>query len=74
MVTRLIMVIILKCIEISNHCYVTGTNILFVIGQLHFKNKLTEKEIMFVVTRAGEWREGDWMKLVVKRYKIPVTR
>ena len=35
-------------------------------GQLYFKNKLTEKEIMFVITRVEEWKEEDWVK-VVKR-------
>ena len=41
------------------------------IDQLHIKNKLTEKEIRFVVTRAGGWRRQNWIK-VVKRYKLPV--
>ena len=35
-------------------------------SQLYFKNKLIEKEIMFVITRVGEWKEEDWVK-VVKR-------
>ena len=34
-----------------------------VVGQLDFKNKLTEKEIRFVVIRAG-LGEGEWKKAV----------
>ena len=34
-------------------------------------NKLTEKEIRFVVTRGGGW--GDWMQ-AVKKYKLPILR
>ena len=33
-------------------------NLYSVVGQLFFKNKLTEKEVRFVVTRGGEWRKG----------------
>ena len=33
-------------------------NLQSVVGQLFFKNKLTEKEVRFVVTRGGEWRKG----------------
>lgn len=51
-----------------------------ILGQLHFKNKLTEKEIRFVVTRGrgrvggGGWGGGrNWMK-VVERYKLPAER
>ena len=31
-----------------------------VVGQLYFKNKHIVKEIRFVVTRGGEWEEGEW--------------
>ena len=45
--------------NIESWCSVPGTNIV----QLHYKNKQTkkhiEKEISFVVTRSGEWGEGE---------------
>ena len=33
-------------------------NLYSVIGQLFFKNKLTEKEVRFVVARGRDWRKG----------------
>ena len=35
--------------NIKSRCYIPGTN--NSVGQLHFRKKLTEKEIRFVVTR-----------------------
>ena len=43
--------------NIKTLCCVTGTN--SVVGQLYFKNKLTEKEITFVVTRSRWWRKEE---------------
>lgn len=66
MVTRL-MVITLKCIEISFHYVVYHK--LTSIGQLNVTNKLTEKQIRSVITRSGGTREKDWRR-AAKRYKL----
>ena len=61
MVTRLILAIISKCIEIL-HCDIVHQEYHSVVGQLYLKhkqNKQTHKEIRSVVTRGGEWREED---------------
>ena len=59
--TRAIMVISLKCIEISNCCIVT-INCHSIVGQLYFKEpltvKFTEREVGFVVPRSGSGGGG----------------
>lgn len=40
---------------------------------IYGKTKLTEKEIRFV-TRAEGGKIGNWRKVVVKRYKLPLLR
>ena len=34
------------------------------VGQLYFKNKLIEKEVILVVTRGRGGHGGNWMKAV----------
>ena len=73
-ITRLIMVIILKGIEIPNHC-VTGTNIMLDVNCTSKTEKLThsqKKRSLWLSEARGGWR-GRWMK-AVKRYKLPVRR
>ena len=45
-----------------------------VVGQLYFRNKLIEKEIIFVVTRGGDCGEGELeeggQKVQTSSYKI----
>ena len=57
MVTKLLMVIILKCIKPL--CCVTGTNILFQVNYTSETNKLMEKENRLVVGRGEELGEGE---------------
>ena len=49
-------------------------NLYSVIGQLFFKNKLTEKEVRFVVARGRDWRKGilneGSQKVQILSYKI----
>jgi len=73
-ITRLIMVIILKGIEIPNHC-ATGTNIMLDVNCTSKTEKLTysqKKRSLWLSEARGGWR-GKWMK-AVKRYKLPVRR
>ena len=49
------------CRNIESLCCISGAN------------KLTEKEIIFVVTRGEGWGRGNWMK-AVKIYKFSVIR
>ena len=54
-------------------CWVTGTNIVLWVNYTSKTNKQrnSEKEIRFVVTRCGRWGRENWM-MAVKRYKLPV--
>ena len=73
-ITRLIMVIILKGIEIPNHC-ATGTNIMLDVNCTSKTEKLThsqKKRSLWLSEARGGWRRK-WMK-AVKRYKLPVRR
>ena len=58
--------------NVKSLCCVPGTNIVLQVDYISKPNKLTGKEIRFVVTRdgSGGW---NWMK-AVKRYKLPVIR
>ena len=51
MVTRLTVVIILKCIEILNHCVVKQELPVFQVNYTSKINKLIEKEVIIMVTR-----------------------
>lgn len=75
-ITSLIMVIILKGIEITNH-YVcaTGTNIVLDVNCTSKTEKLThsqKKRSLWLSEARGGWR-GKWMK-AVKRYKLSIRR
>ena len=75
MVTGLIRVIILKCIEISYH-YVVYHGLTeccrSVILQKQM-NKFIEKEIRLWLTEVGDEGRVNWMK-VVKRFELPIIR
>ena len=62
MVTRLTTVIISKCMEISNHYAVPGTNIVLQVNCISKTNKVIEKEIRFVAREARDVRRGYWIK------------
>ena len=70
MVTRLTVVIILKCVEILNH-YVVHQEQHTVAGQLYFENKRTnsqKKKIRYVVM--GGWLDESSQKVQTSSYKI----
>ena len=66
----------MKCIEIPNHCavYQELTNTVLKVNHTSKTNKLIEKEIGFVVTRAWGWGEGELdkgnQKVQTSNYKI----
>ena len=65
--------IVLKSMEISNHCCATGTNVVYCKSIILQKqaNKLIEKEIRFVVTRGeGKKLEEDNQKAQTPSCKI----
>ena len=72
MVTRLIIMIILKSMEISNHCCATGTNVVYYKSIILQKqaNKLIEKEIRFVVPRGEGKKLEDNQKAQTPSCKI----
>ena len=75
MVTRLIAVITLKYIEISNYCVTYPEQ--SVVCQLYLKQTI-EKDIKSVVTRSGPWSETwskgpsdeDNQKVLTSSYKV----
>ena len=75
MVTRLIVVIIFKCLEILNH-YVVYQELIQCCRSIKLQKptkKLTEKEVGSVVPGGKGGGTGNWMQ-VAKRYKLPVRR
>ena len=74
MITGLSVVIVLKCIEIWNHC-VVYQELTQCCRSLYFKNKQTHRNRDWVCgyQRWGMWGKGNWMK-VVKMYKLAVIR
>ena len=62
----------MKCTEISNHLAVYQELTNSVLGQLHFKNKLIEKVIRYLVTWGEEEAELDecGRKVQASSYKI----
>ena len=74
MVTRLIMVIILKCIEIFNHYVVYQELTMCCRSSMPQKQTNSQKKRSDLWLPEGGWGgRGNWMN-VVKRYKLPVIR
>ena len=64
--------------NIESLCGAPGTNTVWKVNSTSKTNKLTEKEIIFVVTRGGDWGEGKLdegsQKVQISSYKITSTR
>ena len=69
MVTRFIVVIILSCIEILNHCHVPGRTML----EVNYTSKISiliKIEIKFLFIRGGGCEGSGKSRKVVKRYRL----